>query len=683
MFRFGEGFFEFNANDKNFRTALSRIKSSLSSLRNGFRITGRAARNMLAIGTAALAKTLKDAADTQDIEAKFKAVFDGIVEESDKFAANLAKSYGKSKAEIKGFMANLQDTLVPMGLARDDAAKLSGTLTQLAFDLGKWERANPVDVLEDLKSGVIGLTRGLLKYGIRIDEATLKAKLLSSGMVENAKDATETQKIMARFALIMERSRDAQGAVIKSSNDLTVRLSRLKAKASDISRSIGKTFIPVFEKWGDRLEILSDKLVKFVEQDMDSLEKGIIKTGKTLLLVWLAPALITGIVGLIKLLSTVKVIMTGLLGVSTVLASTITGVLGIAILGSIILWGKLEARIFKTKMAALEAEAAFKKLKSTITDLHKAQKAYNDAVTLEEKITAKRDEIGYQKELIKQLKKKLEIAKDEIWAKQKGHINFLGGVSHGVPKSELTEEQTALNAKARSLERQNKLLEEQERILKQLEEGQKNADARSQHTKGKELEQIRVKELNDELDAWVATEEERERLQIKKDADELKKLARTKDEKAKITEAYLNKISILEAKSQSEDDKKQAEKLRKYQDFLRDMELYTATSEKEKQKITLRHEKESLLARAKTAEQRQMIEESFLEKLARINRNEIRPSFIGLQEGWKALSRGGQDKTKRLTDLSEKQLDVQKQILKHTKDNSKKTKQSEFVLSHP
>ena len=31
MFRFGEGFFEFNANDKNFRTALSRIKSSLSS----------------------------------------------------------------------------------------------------------------------------------------------------------------------------------------------------------------------------------------------------------------------------------------------------------------------------------------------------------------------------------------------------------------------------------------------------------------------------------------------------------------------------------------------------------------------------------------------------------------------------------------------------------------------------
>ena len=97
--------------------------------------SARLRRRGAAIGFAAVRmgqSFLEAASDLEDTQAKFATVFRGIEDEALGMVESISEGLKLGQGSVMGFMATFQDTLVPLGFAREEAAGMSAGLTALA-----------------------------------------------------------------------------------------------------------------------------------------------------------------------------------------------------------------------------------------------------------------------------------------------------------------------------------------------------------------------------------------------------------------------------------------------------------------------------------------------------------------------------------------------------------------------
>lgn len=203
-------------------------------------------------------------ADAIEMQSKFDVVFGDLAESSAKWLDQLAKDTGRSKFALREMAASLQDTFVPLGFARDEAAKLSLTMTQLAIDVGSFNNIASEDVMRDFQSAIVGNTETVRKYGIVITQATLDQELLNMGIEGGVASATEQEKALARMNIILRQTSDAQGDAIRTSDSWANMMVRLTSKADDLKTMIGLSLIPIFQP-------LAEKIVTFVDTEGQNL----------------------------------------------------------------------------------------------------------------------------------------------------------------------------------------------------------------------------------------------------------------------------------------------------------------------------------------------------------------------------------------------------------------------------
>ena len=146
---------------------------------------------LLAIGTAAV----KMAADTEESESKFEAVFKDMAKETRVWSEAMAKDVNRSAIDLRDFSSSVQDTFVPLGFARDEAAGLSRGLVELGVDLASFNNKAEPEVMQALTSALVGNHEAVRQFGISITATTLKAELLRLGMNANLQSATNLEKV--------------------------------------------------------------------------------------------------------------------------------------------------------------------------------------------------------------------------------------------------------------------------------------------------------------------------------------------------------------------------------------------------------------------------------------------------------------------------------------------------------
>ena len=192
-----------------------------------------AVKNIINIGSVA-----------EEIASKFNAVFKEEAAAANQFGENLAGSVGRSKVEMQGFLATLQDTFVPLGFARREAREMSQTMVQLAIDMASFNNTNDADAIRDLQSAIVGNHETMRKYGVIITQATLSQELLNMGMEGGAKNATEQQKATARLNLILKGTTDAQGDAERTAGSFANQWKKLKAQLTDAGVKISNFLLP-------------------------------------------------------------------------------------------------------------------------------------------------------------------------------------------------------------------------------------------------------------------------------------------------------------------------------------------------------------------------------------------------------------------------------------------------------
>lgn len=198
-------------------------------------------------GMAALAaRSVKLGIEAEETAAKFQVVFRGSVRETDEALIALTRTIPLTISEMRGLSAGIQDMIVPMGVARDEAANLSVQAVSLAGDLAAFNNTSPERVLQDIKSALAGSAEPMLKYGVDTRVAALEQIALKEGLIETGEALDSTARAQAVFSAIINDSADAIGTAERELDSAAGMMRTLSRDVRQAQEDLGLALLPTF-----------------------------------------------------------------------------------------------------------------------------------------------------------------------------------------------------------------------------------------------------------------------------------------------------------------------------------------------------------------------------------------------------------------------------------------------------
>lgn len=199
---------------------------------------------LVAVGAA----SVKAASDLDESMSKANVVFGESIRIVDEFAKTSARSFGVSKQSAYEATGTFGNLFTAMGMGQDSAAGMSVDVVKLAADLASFNNLNTPEVLEKLRSGLVGEVEPLRALGVNINAAAMQAKALELGLVGADGQLSESAKIQARYALIIEQTTNAQGDFARTSEGLANSTRIAKAELTDAAAALGTNLLPMVTK---------------------------------------------------------------------------------------------------------------------------------------------------------------------------------------------------------------------------------------------------------------------------------------------------------------------------------------------------------------------------------------------------------------------------------------------------
>lgn len=228
------------------------------------------AKSMAVVATAvggaiiAFGKVALDSAkELEGTQAKYETVFAGMTDASDQFIADFQKLTPATKAEARSMASGIQDILVPMGLARDEATALTGETMHLVGALTNFNSSttNAQEVSEKFQSALTGEYSSLKSLGIQVDAQMVKDRARADGV-------TEAEALMS---LAYEQSGDALNAYNIENEDTITKQEKLKASMEDLSAEVGLGMLPAYNNVLDVITNLAGEVIPFFAEAMEGL----------------------------------------------------------------------------------------------------------------------------------------------------------------------------------------------------------------------------------------------------------------------------------------------------------------------------------------------------------------------------------------------------------------------------
>ena len=297
----------------------------------------------------ASAASIKFASDTEESLNKVRVAFGDSANSVISWSNTTIDSMGLAQGSALDTASTFGDMATSMGLTKNDAAKMSMSLTQLGADLSSFKNI-PIDQAMSALAGVFtGETESLKTLGIIMTETQLKAFALSQGIQTNVDKMSQAELVSLRYAYVLNQTKNAQGDFARTNESTANQMRTFSETLKELAASFGKEMLPVVNSI---LSKLSDLAKEFSKLD-PSIKKIIIVTG--LLAAAIGPLLIAigsigiGISGILAGITALG----GFAAASTV-AVTALGALALVI-ANFYIWNKVitEANKNSERFAAL------------------------------------------------------------------------------------------------------------------------------------------------------------------------------------------------------------------------------------------------------------------------------------------------------------------------------------------
>ena len=240
-------------------------KAAGSQFKSGF---GGALKGIAAIAGTALAaagvgqfvkSSISQASDLEEsinaVNVAFGNSAQGILDFGKTSATELgvaAVDYNNAAVRFSAFA----DRIVGAG---NDSSQFIADVTTRAADFASVFNIDVSEALQVFQSGLAGEAEPLKRFGINLLDSEVSAFAMANGIGEAGRQLTETEKVQARYGLLLESTNKVQGDFANTSDSLANSQRILSSNFKDMQAQVGNALVPAFAS-------LTTALVPVVEQ---------------------------------------------------------------------------------------------------------------------------------------------------------------------------------------------------------------------------------------------------------------------------------------------------------------------------------------------------------------------------------------------------------------------------------
>lgn len=219
----------------------SRMRGSLGA---AGKAAGLALGAGLAVAGAGMVKAIGDASDLNESITATKQVFEASAGSILEWSETTSTSLGLSQQAALEGAKSIGAMLKPMGIAPKAAGDMSQSMVQLAADMASFNNEDPSEMLDRIRAGLSGESEPLKRYGTVLSEARVQQFAWANGIADSGKALTDQEKVMARYGLLLQDTKDQQGDFARTSDGLANQQRILKAELADASAQLGTALLP-------------------------------------------------------------------------------------------------------------------------------------------------------------------------------------------------------------------------------------------------------------------------------------------------------------------------------------------------------------------------------------------------------------------------------------------------------
>lgn len=228
-------------------TALGKSATKMDKFSAGIKkATIPATAALGALGVAATRAAFK-ASDLEETMNKVDAVFGDANQSIKDFAKTAPDALGQTEQQALDAATTFGVFGKAANLSGQNLTDFSEQLTVLSSDLASFYNEDPAAVIEALGAGLRGEAEPLRRFGVLLDDATLKAKAFEMGIYEGTGTLTQQQKVLAAQQVILAQTTDAQGDFAKTADGAANQMRIFKANAEQLQTEMGAALLPTLK----------------------------------------------------------------------------------------------------------------------------------------------------------------------------------------------------------------------------------------------------------------------------------------------------------------------------------------------------------------------------------------------------------------------------------------------------
>jgi hypothetical protein len=213
-----------------------------------------------AIGTITqvIAPAIRAASDFEEATSKVNVIFGRASKSVKDFANTAARELGQSKQSVLDAAGAFGTFGKAAGLAGEDLSTFTTDFVTLSTDLASFNNTSPEEAVQAIGAALRGEAEPLRRFGVLLNDATLKAEAMKLGIYDGSGALTAQQKILAAQAAIYKQTGDAQGDFARTADNLANKQRTLSALFKDFQIQLGQKLLPAATDFANGLVKIND-----------------------------------------------------------------------------------------------------------------------------------------------------------------------------------------------------------------------------------------------------------------------------------------------------------------------------------------------------------------------------------------------------------------------------------------
>jgi hypothetical protein len=186
---------------------------------------------------------IKLASDLSETSSQVGVIFGKNADQIRAWAKEAATSLGQTTQQAMEAAASFAIFGKAAGLSGGSLVGFSKNLVQLATDFASFKNTSVEEAISAIGSALRGESEPIRKFGVLLDDATLKAEAMKLGLYDGTGALDAQTRSLAAYNAILSQSGDAQGDFERTSDGLAAQTKILGAEFTNLKTALGEGLI--------------------------------------------------------------------------------------------------------------------------------------------------------------------------------------------------------------------------------------------------------------------------------------------------------------------------------------------------------------------------------------------------------------------------------------------------------